>query len=90
MDLAEDLTPFFADFGEEVTVAGIVVRGIFNTSTQGVFGDILTQGPTLEVPATVTAADGVAVSIRGVPYVVRQVIDQEPDGALRTLVLARS
>ena len=90
MDLVEDLTPFFADFGEEVTVGGVSARGIFNTGSQVVLGDVITSGPTLEIPATVTAVEGYAVTIRGVAYVVRQVIDQEPDGALRTLVLARS
>lgn len=90
MDLAEDLTPFFADFGESVTVAGRAVRGIFNTASQVVLGDVISSAPTLEVPATVSASEGSAVAIRGAAYVVRQVLDQEPDGALRTLVLARS
>jgi hypothetical protein len=90
MDLAEDLAPFFADFGEGVTVAGASVRGLFSTASQVVLGDAITSAPTLEVPATVAATEGSAVSIRGVAYLVRQVLDQEPDGALRTLVLSRS
>lgn len=90
MDLVEDLTPFFADFGESVTVSGVTVRGIFSTSSQVVLGEVITTAPTLEVPSTVAASDGDTVSVRGVSYVVRQVLDQEPDGAIRTLVLARS
>jgi hypothetical protein len=86
----ENLAPLFADFGETVTVAGVSVRGIFDTSTELVLGDALTVSPSLEVPATVAAAEGNAVVVRGVNYKIRQVLDQPPDGALRVLVLART
>lgn len=86
----EDLTPFFADFGEDVVVAGQTVRAIFNTGSQLALGEVITTEPSLELPATVAAAEGNACTVRGTAYKVRQVIDQEPDGAMRLLVLARS
>lgn len=89
MDFAEDTTVFFADFGEAVTVQGAAAVGIFNVSTDLVLNDALVTGPSLELPATVAAAEGGTVVVRGVSYRVRQVIDQPPDGALRLLVLAR-
>lgn len=89
MAFAEDLAPFFADFGEVVTVGGVSATGTFNTGTELVIGEVLTSAPSLEVPATVAAAEGDTVAVRGVSYVVRQVVDQAPDGALRLLVLAR-
>ena len=87
---AEDLAPFFADFGEATTVQGVAVVGIFNRATELQLGDVLTTSPSLEVPASVAAAEGGAVVVRGVSYVIRQVVDQPPDGALRLLVLARA
>jgi len=87
--MVEGLAPFFADFGEAVTVQAVAVRGIFNTASQVVLGDVVTTAPSLELPASVTAAEGGTVIVRGVSYTIRQVLDQEPDGALRTLVLAR-
>ena len=85
---AEDLSPFFADFGEAVTVQGTAATGIFDTSADVVLGDVITNAPTLELPATVAAAAGGAVVVRGVSYTIRQVLAQPPDGALRLLVLA--
>jgi hypothetical protein len=86
----EDLAPFFADFGESVTVAGVTARGIFDVSTDVAFGDVLSTAPSLEVPSTVTAAEGNTVVIRSVSYKIRQVLDQPPDGATRLLVLSRA
>jgi hypothetical protein len=90
MPFTESLVPFFADFGEGVTVQGASVTGIFNAATMMELGEVLGSDITLEVPATVTAAEGGAVVVRGTNYVIRQVLDQPPDGALRTLVLARA
>lgn len=85
----EDLAPFFADFGEAVTVNAVAARAIFNNASEVVLGDVLTTAPTLELPATVAAAAGQACVVRGVAYTVRQVVDLPPDGVLRQLVLAR-
>lgn len=89
MAWAEDLTVFFAEFGEAVTVNGAAAVGIFDTASEVVLGDVVTTAPTLELPATVSAAVGQAVVVRGVSYTVRQVVSQPPDGALRVLVLAQ-
>lgn len=88
MAFAEDLAPFFADFGEAVTVNGVAAVAIFNSASELVLGDVMTLQPTLEVPATVAAAVGHTCVVRGLGYSVRQVLDQPPDGAIRQLVLA--
>lgn len=89
MAFTEDLAPFFADFGERVTVQGTLATGIFNAASELVLGEAVVTAPSLELPATVTAAEGGAVAVRGVAYTIRQVLDQPPDGAVRLLVLAR-
>ena len=86
----EDLTPFFADFGEAVTVNAVAARAIFNTASEVVLGDVITTAPTLELPASVSAAAGQACVVRGASYTVRQVVDLPPDGVIRQLVLARA
>lgn len=89
MAFAEDLAPFFADFGEAVTVNGAAAVAIFNSASELVLGDAVTMQPTLELPAAVAAAVGHVCVVRGVSYAVRQVLDQPPDGTIRQLVLAR-
>lgn len=89
MAFAEDLAPFFADFGEACVVDGVTVTAIFNTGSEVAVGEVLTAAPTLELPASVSAAEGDSVTVRGTTYTVRQVVDQAPDGALRLLVLSR-
>lgn len=89
MAFVEDARVFFVDFGEAVTVQGSAAVGIFNTASELVLNDVLVTAPSLELPATVAAAEGGTVVVRGVSYKVRQVIDQPPDGAVRLLVLAR-
>lgn len=92
MPAFEDLSLYFSDddFAEAVTVGGVAASGIFSTSTELMLGEALVQAPTLLLPATVAAADGVAVVVRAVNYVVRQVLAQPPDGALHLLVLAEA
>ena len=68
---------------------GVAAVGIFNSASQLVLEDVLITEPSLQLPATVAAAEGGAVSVRGGTYKVRQVLDQPPDGALRVLVLAK-
>ena len=85
----EDLAPFFADFGEDVTVQGTAARGIFDSASDVIFGDVMSTAPALQVPATTNAAEGGTVVVRGSSYKVRQVIDLPPDGAIRQLVLAK-
>lgn len=83
----EDLTPYFADFGEDCVVQGAGVRGIFDSATQLVLGEVLAAEPSLRVPASVAASEGGAVQVRGTSYVIRQVQDEPPDGAIRILTL---
>ena len=90
MAFVENLAPFFADFGEAVTVNGQTARGIFNTASEVVLGDAITIAPSLELPASVAAVAGQGCVIRGTAYTVRQVLDMPPDGAIRQLVLSRS
>jgi hypothetical protein len=87
--VAEDLAPYFADFGEACTVQGVDVMGIFDSASQLVLDDVLVTQAALQLPASVAAAEGGAVEVRGVSYVIRQVLDLPPDGAIRQLVLAR-
>lgn len=89
MAFAEDLAPFFADFGEACTVAGQAVTAIFSAGSEIAVGEVLTAAPTLELPASVSVSEGASVVVRGTTYTVRQVVDQAPDGALRLLVLTR-
>ena len=89
MPFTEDISPLFADFGEAVLVNGTAAVGIFNISTDLAQGAVLADGPSLELPASVAAAEGQTVVVRSVSYRVRQVLDQPPDGRLRTLVLAQ-
>lgn len=84
-----DLAPAYQLFGEPVTVAGQPVRAIVDLASQIVFGDAIAQAPALRVLASVAAAEGNACTVRGVAYVVRQVLDLPPDAAERQLVLAR-
>ena len=44
MAFVEDLSPFFADFGEAVTVNAVAARGIFSQAAELVLGDVLTRG----------------------------------------------
>lgn len=90
MAFVDDLSPFFADFGEAVTVNAVAARGIFSKAAELVISDVLTQAVTLELPATVAASSGQTCTVRGVAYAIRQVVDLPPDGAVRRLVLARA
>lgn len=92
MAFAEDLSPFFTNFAEAVTVNGAAVTAIFDVSTVLTLGEALTLGPSLLLPATSApaAAAGQACVVRGVSYVVREVHLEPPDGALMRLFIARS
>ena len=74
---------------ELVIVQGASVAAIYRTNTEVQLGDALVQTPTLRVPATVVAAEGGAVTVRGASHVIRQVLDLPPDGTERLLLIAR-
>lgn len=93
MPAPEDLASFFdTEHGdaEIVTVQGVDAAAIFDVSTQLVLDDVLVTAPTVLLPSTVVAAVDGAVTARGAGYVIRQVLDLPPDGALRRLVLAEA
>lgn len=90
MAFVENLAPYFADFGEAVTVDNASAVGIFSAFTEVVLGDVVTTAPALELPATVAASVGSTCVIRGATYKVRQVLDLPPDGVIRQLVLTRA
>lgn len=91
MDFVEDLTPYFAQFGQSATLAGAPLRAIVDSETVTDF-DALTQSPTAVVKTADagSAAAGQAFVSAAISYTVRQVLRQPPDGALTRLVLARA
>lgn len=88
--MADDLAYFFDDdtFAEEVSVASLLVRGIFSIADEIVVEDVVVQAPTLRVRSSIAASVGDVCKIRGTSYKVRQVLDMPPDGVIRRLVLA--
>lgn len=93
MPASEDLAAYFDvtnGDAETITVQGQAVAAIFDTSTELVMGEVLVQAPTALLPATVVAAEGGLVTARAVSYVIRQVLNLPPDGALRRLVLGEA
>lgn len=90
MAFAETFAPFFADFGEAATLAGVAVRGMVNVETFDELDTITQRTDFLLQPTTAVApAAGQAMVLRGVTYTVRQVLREPPDGVLTRLVLAR-
>lgn len=93
MAFVEDLSLFFADFGEVCTLAGATVRAIVDTSAiEDTAAGIVTQGPSalLTTAQASAAAPGQAFTAAGVTYTVRQVLPEPPDAAFTRLVLARA
>lgn len=64
MAFAEDLAPFFADFGEAATLAGVAVRVIFD----GPGGQ--QSGMTIEAPQVQIASASVPASYKGATLVI--------------------
>lgn len=91
MAFTESLTPFFADFGVDATLAGSPVRAIVNTQTVSDLG-VLTANPSADLPTSSAAgaAPGQAFVASAVTYTVRAVEAQGPDGAVTRLTLARA
>ena len=88
---AEDLSPFFADFGEVATLAGEAVRGMVNVESFDELDTVAQRTDFLLQPTTAVApAAGQAMVLRGANYTVGQVLKEPPDGALQRLVLARA
>lgn len=94
MPMTEDLGAFFddAEFAEPVVIGGATVDAIFDIASQVVLGEVVTLAPSLLLPAaSVPAVDeGTACIVRAANYLVRQVLQEPPDGAVVRLVLTRA
>lgn len=88
MALTEDLTAFFADFGEPATpAAGAAITVIFDRQYLDELGVLEGNNPVaLTTDADVAAAalaHGSVLTIRGIAYTVREI---QPDGTGLTLL----
>lgn len=100
----EDLSQFFADFGVDATLAGVGVRGTFDSESVEVFGgDAQTIAPSFLLPTTSVASrlpgQALVIAAGNVPaqlahvagtYSVREVIFEPQDGAMTRLMLTRA
>lgn len=80
MAFAETLTPFFADFGVDGTLAGQPVRVIFDApADQMLGGGLIAQVPQVQIASASVPADaeGLALVIPAGSYTVREHL---PDG----------
>lgn len=78
MNFAADTSLFFDEFAVDVTVDGVVVRGIFDNAFAAAFNGMIDgSGPELRLPSSVAVARGSQVVIATRQYVVKGV---EPDG----------
>lgn len=91
MNFAEDLTPYFADFGGPATLNGVAVTAIVDTETVFEVNGVASQKPTavLATSAASAAAPGQSFVAGGLTYSVREVLREPPDGVFTRLVLAR-
>lgn len=88
MDFAEDLSPLFADFGEDGTLAGLPVRGIFDAPGGQQLGGIgmASEPPQFTLPSAQVPADsyGLALVLTRGSYTVREHV---PDGTGVSILL---
>ena len=70
MSFVGDLAPFYADFGETLTIAGVSVTAIFDNTTADAYGVAPNARAALRVPAGTAVAVGNAVVRGGVTYTV--------------------
>ena len=91
MAFADVFSPYFADFGEAATLAGVAVRGIVDVQSFEDLDSVAQRTDFLLQPTTaVSPAAGQSMVLRGTNYTVRQVLKEPPDGVLQRLVLARA
>ncbi len=87
----EDFTPYFEDFAQAGTLAGVDVTGVFDVESLDEFSTVTQRTTFLLKPTTAVGASvGQQLVTGGVTYTVRQVLQEPPDGALKRLVLARA
>jgi hypothetical protein len=81
----EDLTPFFADFGEDGTLAGLPVRVIFDEPADNEIGITGLQPQAVIASSSVpSSAFGATLILDGGEFTVREA---RPDGRGTTLLL---
>jgi len=75
---------FFADFGVDVTLAGLSARGIFDDAYGESFGGMIAgSGPMFRLPSSVSVASGASLVHGSITYTV---VGIEPDGTGMTLL----
>lgn len=88
MPFAEDLTPYFADYGEDGTLAGVAVRGIFDAPAAQQLGGVgmAAEPPQFTLPTASVPADnyGLALVLDRGSYTVREHV---PDGTGLSILL---
>jgi hypothetical protein len=89
--VVEDLAVFLTDFGVDGVLNGSAVRAIVDTETVGLSG-VASQQPSALVKTSATAGvdPGDAFAAAGVTYLVRELVQEPPDGAFTRAYLARS
>lgn len=93
MAFSEDLTPFFADFGQAATLNGSAVTAIVDTASEVADeAGVVTQAPTatMKTSEASSAAPGQSFVASSVTYTVRRVLRESPNGVLTRLILARA
>lgn len=93
LDSVTDYLSVTSGFGTAGTLGGAAVEGVFSVASQvELSGGVITQAPTWDVATADAAAvvPGTTAVINAATYTVRQAVLRAPDGAITTLVLARS
>jgi len=85
----EDLAPFFSDFGQPATLAGVAVTGIFDNPYTEAFG-MASRVPIFQLPTEDlgAAVQGSTLVTGGVTFRVTAV--QDDGTGVTTLILERS
>lgn len=88
-ELTTDTADMLAELGENLTLAGVPVLGIFDQQGEVLLDGVVTLATTARVLASAGATTGQTLLRGATSYRVRQVLPEPPDGALHLLVLAR-
>ena len=69
--IVEQPTVFLPDFGEDATLAGVAVRGLFDAQPADALAGLVGYAPTFRYPSTTTPARGALLVVRGRNWSVR-------------------
>lgn len=92
MAFVEDLTPLFADFGDDGTLAGVAVRVIFDEPGRPQLGGVgmAARDPQVQI-ATASVPASYLNAVLVIPQGTFKVLSHEPDGTgVSTLLLKRT